>query len=356
LAPPQPVIRTVALIGFVGGFLAWLFQMWLGEDPHTSLFLDLVISITLGAGAAIIFVYLVADASHSERTRVYALALLAGFFWQPAWEAGGALIEEKQSSNAANQASDALREAQETLGSLQGADSAQIARVAPMVQEQLLRAQSLTQKIHRTEDLDRVNASAGGFLIALDSAVPSTNPSAPNLRVTKQIASHLYQRTAPNRTMPPITEPGKDPTPTPAPDKGATQVPNPGTALTPTPKPSEGTTPSSKPGTALTPLPGTGKTVMPMLKPAKDIAAVYRDWLGIVPVETPGGVRVHDVAANSAASRVHLRPGDVIVRVGTTPITSLAGLESAWKEQAGAEVVHLTVKNNTGVRELDLHP
>jgi len=296
LALPQPVMRNVAVAGFVGGFLARLFEIWLGETPHTTLLVDLVIQIILGAGAAIIFVFLVADASRSDRTRVYALALVGGFFWQPAWQAGGALVEEKQSAIAASQATAAINEAQETLDRSGTLDSTQAAEIAPKIQEQLLRAQALIQKIQRTDDPRRVNSSAASFMVALNARTSSNQASDLHLAPSGEIASTIYEQTVPH----PVSHP----------------------------------------------LPVAGE----------DLATIYSNWLGLVPGPVPHGARVNAVVPGKAAAQAGLRHGDVILEIGSYPVNAIGDLEAVHQHLAGQSTIQVTVRRAGQVHVFELHP
>jgi S1-C subfamily serine protease len=58
--------------------------------------------------------------------------------------------------------------------------------------------------------------------------------------------------------------------------------------------------------------------------------------------ETPGdGVRVRHVIPASAAERAGLRDGDVLVRVGNTPVNTFEELRSAIRARRPGDVVRL---------------
>ena len=81
--------QEMALIfasGGIGGVLLWLWELWrglvewsLGQLAHLPMY------IAFGAGAAAVFILLIADSKRSDKARVVALALLAGFAWKPIW-------------------------------------------------------------------------------------------------------------------------------------------------------------------------------------------------------------------------------------------------------------------------------
>ncbi len=59
------------------------------------------------------------------------------------------------------------------------------------------------------------------------------------------------------------------------------------------------------------------------------------------------GVRIKDVASNSAAAKMGLRPGDVILQVDDQPIKDVAGFNSAVKEAKNNKVIRLQYQRGT---------
>lgn len=72
--------------GGIGGALLWLWEIW-GDQAKWSLYSlgHLPMYIAFGAGAAVVFILLIANSDRNDRVRVVALALLSGFVWKPIW-------------------------------------------------------------------------------------------------------------------------------------------------------------------------------------------------------------------------------------------------------------------------------
>lgn len=79
----------------IGGLLGWLFSLMTQLEAKVHPVLDPVIGVLLGAGSAYIFIFLIANTERTDTNRLVALALLAGFFWEPVWNMGGELIERR---------------------------------------------------------------------------------------------------------------------------------------------------------------------------------------------------------------------------------------------------------------------
>lgn len=82
------VEETAWIFGFggIGGALVWIWEIWQkSEQFEFSQLLHLPMYVGFGAGAAAVFILLVANSDRSDRMRIVALALLAGFAWKPIW-------------------------------------------------------------------------------------------------------------------------------------------------------------------------------------------------------------------------------------------------------------------------------
>ncbi len=90
---PNPLEdKTLILVpglGAVGGLLAWMMSVRAGGP----LWPDIIVMVTMGAGAALIFLFVIMNTDRSDVARLVALSLLAGFSWETVWEAGGAVVE-----------------------------------------------------------------------------------------------------------------------------------------------------------------------------------------------------------------------------------------------------------------------
>ncbi|TSE31598.1 Periplasmic pH-dependent serine endoprotease DegQ [Tepidimonas thermarum] len=96
--------------------------------------------------------------------------------------------------------------------------------------------------------------------------------------------------------------------------------------------------------------------------------AVTRGWIGVEPQElTPElaehfdmpraqGVVVTGVLQGGPAAQAGIRPGDIIVRVGDTPVQSVAGLLSAVAALTPGVAAEVTVLRREGTRTLTVVP
>jgi hypothetical protein len=80
----------VVVAGLLGGALAWVFATYLGQASRFGWALDLLTSIVLGAGAAPVFVYLLANTDRPHHGRPLSIALVAGLCREPVSERGRA--------------------------------------------------------------------------------------------------------------------------------------------------------------------------------------------------------------------------------------------------------------------------
>lgn len=88
------LMGLVALIGALGGAMAWVFGQAIDIQNGQPLWPFMPISIFLGMGASIVFVFLVANTDRNDVIRLLALALLSGFFWKPVWLASQQIIDK----------------------------------------------------------------------------------------------------------------------------------------------------------------------------------------------------------------------------------------------------------------------
>ena len=91
----------IAASGGVGGALVWVWEIWREIVSWSFVKLALIpMYIAFGAGSAAVFILLIANSERSDRVRIVALALLAGFVWKPIWTSSGdmfGLPQEKES-------------------------------------------------------------------------------------------------------------------------------------------------------------------------------------------------------------------------------------------------------------------
>lgn len=95
------LLSLVGGVGAIGGAMVWVFGQTLEHGTAETAWNFLPLSIFLGFGASIIFVFLVANTDRKDIVRLLALALLSGFFWKPVWLAGEQIIDKTYEERAA---------------------------------------------------------------------------------------------------------------------------------------------------------------------------------------------------------------------------------------------------------------
>lgn len=102
-------IGMVLLFGALGGILCWIYSLSVGETlPFKTMhpLWAIISSISLGAGAGGIGIYVIFNSDSRDIRRFLFIALLCGFSWNPVYEAGGALINQKANQNLEKQVKD----------------------------------------------------------------------------------------------------------------------------------------------------------------------------------------------------------------------------------------------------------
>jgi len=124
LSDPSRPLWRVLFFGAVGGALGLAAALVLGEEKFIaseekqSWFLLVCAYCSLGAGAALVAVFALAGTDAKEVLRCCAVALLAGFFWRPVFDAGkGYLLvqEERQQETEAAKTMEKLEKVNEEL-------------------------------------------------------------------------------------------------------------------------------------------------------------------------------------------------------------------------------------------------
>jgi hypothetical protein len=108
LSDPNRPLWRVLFFGAVGGALGLAAALVLGEEKllssegEKSWFLLVCAYCALGAGAALVAVFALAGTDAKEVLRCCAVALLAGFFWRPVFDAGKGylLVQEERQQEA----------------------------------------------------------------------------------------------------------------------------------------------------------------------------------------------------------------------------------------------------------------
>ena len=96
----KALVEEIAWIfgfGGVGGALVWIWEIWRPDQSFSlSQLLHLPMYVGFGAGAAAVFILLIANSDRSDRIRIVALALLAGFAWKPIWTGSQHLMGQSE--------------------------------------------------------------------------------------------------------------------------------------------------------------------------------------------------------------------------------------------------------------------
>lgn len=153
-------ITFVAVSGAAGGTLGFIFSQYIGHEPRFGIYLDAALWTAMGAGAALIFIFLMANTDRTDNARLISLALVAGFFWQPVLEGSKALIERNSEVRTEAQTVSRLESARSAIDSLgEISDSASNEDKAALMSEirsNLLEAESLAKSLDRISSVEDV--------------------------------------------------------------------------------------------------------------------------------------------------------------------------------------------------------
>jgi hypothetical protein len=162
-------LRNVALLGAIGGALSWACNyLWLGHVAHVSAWIDPVISTGLGAGAGVIYVFLLANTDRGDGPRLLALALLAGFFWEPVLQAGSALIERQMEQETIGTAQAEIEEAILLARGIAAAPREQQPALIDEIARKLNDTAVLAAQIESVSGLQRISAATEDLVRELE--------------------------------------------------------------------------------------------------------------------------------------------------------------------------------------------
>lgn len=119
-------IWIILAAGGIGGFASWVFGLVVGE-PVPGGGWGILIGIFLGAFAAGIGVFVLANTDRSDFARMLCFAALCGFAWKPVCEAGRAFIQQSVQAKQEMVATEMADEAVELAASLSNLPPAQLA-------------------------------------------------------------------------------------------------------------------------------------------------------------------------------------------------------------------------------------
>jgi hypothetical protein len=175
--------------GAFGGALSWLWSITLGAPLKLEPPVAAIASMILGAGAAIIGVYLLANTDRRDIGRALAFAILCGFSWQIVYEAGSSTLERREARADVQQASANVTEAATQLS------TAPEEKRKELVQDLVGNATVLLEAAqHADSKTAEANAVSGALsaLDAIDKAAPSAQPENTTTAV-EQIATRALE-------------------------------------------------------------------------------------------------------------------------------------------------------------------
>lgn len=123
--PPPPDWKLVVMVvgsGALGGLLAWIYAISVGEPPEQTTYWIVPAWSLLGMGASFIGVYLIANTDTRYTLRCLAFAIVCGFSWQPIYEAGRALVDKHIQEESTRQLKDITEKAGVALTTFESAE------------------------------------------------------------------------------------------------------------------------------------------------------------------------------------------------------------------------------------------
>ena len=166
-----PHMKYVLAGGAAGGFVSWVYSETVGTKMALPMLGAIAACFVLGAAAALISVYVVANSDVNNTPRLLAFAVICGLFWKPVLDSSVSYVNQKRDAAASNQKS---AEALQTLDSATA--TAQPAAVAA--------ATEATTDLLRTSDrlndpeLQKTAAARTEELISAISEKGGSNPTA----------------------------------------------------------------------------------------------------------------------------------------------------------------------------------
>jgi hypothetical protein len=174
----------VAAFGSAGGFLGWLASLLVQPTAERVWYLPLL-SLLLGAGAALVFVFVIANTDRADRQRLWTLALLAGFFWEPVWEGARAFVIREIEEEAIARVETALEQAADL--ATRAAETRDLAARQALLREmngEIARAAVETESIDTPSGRTRAQAAAARLAVSLAALPPED----------RTVAAELWER------------------------------------------------------------------------------------------------------------------------------------------------------------------
>ena len=166
-----PHMKYVLAGGAAGGFVSWVYSETVGTKMALPIAAAIAACLVLGAAAALISVYVVANSDVNNTPRLLAFALICGIFWKPVLDSSVTYVNQKRDAAASNQKSaDAL----ETLGTVTGTAQPAALAAATEATTDLLR----TSDRLKDPELEKTATLRTEELIGAISAKSETDPAA----------------------------------------------------------------------------------------------------------------------------------------------------------------------------------
>src|SRR5579864_1539084 len=175
------LIAVVAILGGIGGFLAWLLMATTGGKlfANWNWYASVPTAILFGAAAAGIGVYVLANTDMTDRGRGLFFALLCGIFFKPVILAGYGFVVGAVSQSQAQSSASNVNSASSTLAS--ALSSPQPTQVTTEVQKTTDAVTALVQRVAAVPDselrqkLDNSSAAAINNIAAAAPAAPQAS-------------------------------------------------------------------------------------------------------------------------------------------------------------------------------------
>lgn len=166
-------VRNVLVFGAIGGALTWIAgHFWFDNDPHFSVWIDPFVSTALGAGAGLVYVFLLANTDRSDAPRLLALAFLAGFSWEPVLQGASALLEQNRDYRTIAQAEAAAQEAIRLVKEVKTAPAEERDALLEAVVQKTSETEVLSGQIRSVFGLNKISATRWQIAQELETLPP----------------------------------------------------------------------------------------------------------------------------------------------------------------------------------------
>lgn len=150
--------------GAAGGFVSWLYSETLGTKLALPMLAAIAACIVLGATAALISVYVIANTDVSNIRRLLAFAVICGISWKPIIDSSVTYVNQKRTAGEADEASN---RAVESLGAATSAQPGAVAAATKATTDLLTTSDQLKdpelerKAVARTEELIKTLSTKG---------------------------------------------------------------------------------------------------------------------------------------------------------------------------------------------------